>query len=218
MNATLVSVDPGTLTHTTHDQGPLIKRKPLAHILNVAGIKVFDPESVGAYKTAFRKNFCERKARSEASTKQSDVFLEPTKIWTMVFMALIAIGCLSEGLLWIGVAVSIGFLGTILIFRRESQLLAKTVFEFELARLDAKTDITWRRRSFFELLDDTSPLVVAIGPAPKEVLEIQEEISLRCPEARFSVHVFDQDPFLSVNLGDEEYYVAVWGEDGFKRA
>lgn len=61
------------------------------------------------------------------------------------------------------------------------------------------------------------------APVPLGVLEAATAITDQYPDVGFDIHVLERqervsDPFLSVQLGDAMFYVAVWGEPNFDAA
>jgi len=173
---------------------------PLRHALQVAGIKILDPEKVAEFKKRYKAEHCRHRAEAEVAFKNwpncilSGILL---LVLGLAIGALIA-GFLANGAMRILVVLAFGSssLGIGLLWATRLRRVAVADRAGELMNM------TWWNYTFLEEWGTAC--------VPPRVREIAEEIQTRSPEVRIEVESFYKDPLLWVWLHNERCCVAHW--------
>lgn len=214
------------------------KRTPLVELLFRRNIQVINKRCVEEYKARAVREHIEEKAIRAVENRYSCRMIvdggypDSPLVW-FILAAVALSACLTTyqtplALFCVGVVViaGIGFvLGVTATvrFEKEQALLKKkkqAEIQAEVIRLTElnsalpesdRWKILWRR---FPLHDFVESGLGSNVPAP--VLALAHTAETDLPGARAVVEYFDHDPFLIITHQGEEYYVAVWGERGFR--
>lgn len=204
-----------------------VARQPLAKALKQCHIAPFTEESVELYKRKMVKRPFQMEERELAEWIITLLMVGGfyfnislfAWIGSMIVSVLYNVDGYNSGLM-LGIIPVYSFFRLMQsIWNRKAEEMEYGIFTFALvlfslpyvivSHLFSKDSREWKKVSLDSAYD---------RDIPESALQKVATISEKCPEARFYVLELTNkpDPFLVVTLNEEEYYVDVWDEPGFK--
>lgn len=197
---------------------PFQKRTPLADWLQTNGLKVIYEPSVSAYQRKHRQEHITSAVKAQAKRLHPGTFWSWTCPRGQTVFTLVLLGGLLMAQLFL-VAIAIGIVALAMFLKRADLYPAeKMIFRFKIQayRSQLFRYARWKSVPFFQFKRDCADLVPP-QRIPSEIEALVERAQTELPALTAEVVHFDKDPFLrfAYHLTDEQYYVAVWDEQGF---
>ncbi len=171
------------------------KRKPLAHLLHIAGIPCYNKESTEAHKQHQKESLLRKRA------EQHYQYTTYRELFTVLMLIPIAYSFVL--VTQIGPLASLcTMIGSALGFFSLERYCRHVYIRREFSRLMQSPTFGWTLMPYY--------LYKSRYEIPEDIAAIAQEIKAREPQAILEVEYLDTDPLLWVLLENECYCVGVW--------